>query len=54
MLIVSYAADRMNNYRVSLNQSREEQIEEKREKDIKMKRDRLRALAREFTENTVI
>jgi len=51
---ISYIADRANNYRTTQRMSQEEQIELAKAEDIKMKKDRLRSLCREYSDNAVI
>lgn len=54
LVAISYIADRANNYRTTQRMSQEEQIEQAKQEEIKMKKDRLRSLCREYSDNAVI
>lgn len=54
LIIVAYTADRVNHYRESQRMSHDEQIEKVKQDELKMKKDRLRSLAREYSDNAII
>jgi solute carrier family 8 (sodium/calcium exchanger) len=54
LIVIAYTADRINDYRTSQRMSQEDQIEKVRQEEQKMKKDRLRSLAREYSDNAVV
>ena len=54
LIVIAYTADRVNNYRVSQRMSHEDQEKQMRLDEEKIKKDRLRAIAREYSDNAVI
>lgn len=54
LIVISFAADRITHYRESTRMSQEEQIERVRQEEIKIKKERLRSLGREYSDNAVI
>lgn len=54
LIVISFTADKLNKYRMSQRMSHEEQEEKVRQEMNKMKKDKLRSLAREFSERAVI
>jgi solute carrier family 8 (sodium/calcium exchanger) len=54
LIVIAYTADRINDYRTSQRMSQEYQIEKVRQEEQKMKKDRLRSLAREYSDNAVV
>jgi solute carrier family 8 (sodium/calcium exchanger) len=54
LIVLAYTADRVNNYRMSQRMSHEDQERMMREEEQKLKKDRLRAIAREYSDNAVI
>lgn len=54
LITIAYTADRVNHYRVSQRMSQEEHVEKERQDEIKLKKDRLRSLGREYSDNAVI
>ena len=54
LITIAYTADRVNHYRESQRMSHEEQIEKAKQDELKMKKDRLRSLGREYSDNAII
>ena len=54
LILISYIADKSENYRKEQRMSHEEQLEKVKNEEIKIKKDRLRSLSREYSQNTVI
>jgi len=54
LITIAYTADRVNHYRVGQRMSQEEHVEKERQDEIKIKKDRLRSLGREYSDNAVI
>jgi Ca2+/Na+ antiporter len=54
LLAISYTADRVNAYRVNQRMGHEEQLEAARQEELRMKKDRLRSLGREYSDNAII
>ena len=54
LIVTAYTADRINSYIQSKKKSQEEQDKENQETELKIKKDRLRAIAREKGDNIVI
>lgn len=54
LLAISYTADRVNAYRVSQRMTQEEHVEQARQEEVRIKKDKLRSLGREYSDNAVI
>lgn len=54
LIVISYTADRINNYKRTQHMSHEEQEQLMKEEEEKMKKDRLRAISREYSDNAII
>jgi len=54
LIVIAFTADKLNKYRMSQRMSHEEQEEKVRQEMNKMKKDRLRSLARDFSDRAVI
>ena len=54
LISISFIADKLNKYRMNQRMSHEEQEEKVRQEMNKMKKDRLRSFAREFSDKAVI
>lgn len=54
LIVISFTADKLNKYRKNQRMSQEEQEEKVRVEMIKMKKDRLRQLSREYSDKAVI
>jgi len=54
LIVISYTADRVNSYRVQQRRTQEERDEADRDEEIKLKKDQIRRIGREFSDNAVI
>lgn len=54
LIVISYTADRVNSYRVQQRRTQEERDEADRAEEIKLKKDQIRRIGREFSDNAVI
>lgn len=54
LIVISYTADRVNSYRVQQRRTQEERDAADRAEEVKLKKDQLRRIGREFSDNAVI
>ena len=54
LVLISYTADRVNNYRMTQRMSQDDQIARVRQEEVNMKKASLRSLARQYSEAAVI